>query len=81
MCRTSRTTLWYELVRIGNTGKAVVKLLKRVPEFTKLGIGRSGHLIHSDEWTNSLFVTLEIELRSGVIQCVSSPTARTPGTH
>ena len=80
------TALWYELVRIGNTGKAVVEeLLKRVPEFTKLGIGLNpGHLIHSDEWTNSLFVTHEeIELRSGMaIQCdvIANPPGH-PGLH
>ena len=80
------TALWYELVRIGNTGKAVVEeLLRRVPEFTKLGIGLNpGHLIHSDEWTNSLFVTEEaIELRSGMaIQCdvIANPPGH-PGLH
>ncbi len=80
------TALWYELVRIGNTGKAVVEeLLKRVPQFSKLGIGLNpGHLIHSDEWTNSLFVTHEaIELRSGMaIQCdvIANPPGH-PGLH
>ncbi len=48
---------WYESIRIGVTGGEVFKELKRVlGNLSKYGIGLNpGHLIHSDEWTNSIF--------------------------
>ena len=77
---------WYESLRIGVSGKAVVERLKReVPEFDSLGIGLNpGHLIHNDEWTTSVFTeTDDFILRSGMaIQCdiIAVPT-EFPGMH
>ncbi len=77
---------WYNLVRIGTTGQHVVReLKKRVPEFEKLGIGLNpGHLIHNDEWVNSLFVEDEaIELQSGMAlqsDIIANPVGH-PGLH
>lgn len=78
--------LWYESIGIGVTGKEVVeKILAEVPEFSSLGIGLNpGHLIHNDEWTNSVFVTdREVALRNGMaIQCdiIANPQDM-PGVH
>ena len=78
--------LWYESIGIGVTGKEVVeKILAEVPEFSSLGIGLNpGHLIHNDEWTNSVFVTdREVALRNGMaIQCdiIANPS-NLPGVH
>ncbi|NLZ77695.1 MAG: hypothetical protein GX911_06990 [Spirochaetales bacterium] len=78
--------LWYESVAIGVSGKDIVeKIRKEVPEFDRLGIGLNpGHLIHNDEWTDSLFVHDEdIRLRSGMaIQCdiIANPEGL-PGVH
>ncbi|MDX9939337.1 MAG: hypothetical protein RBT44_05220 [Sphaerochaetaceae bacterium] len=78
--------LWYESVAIGVSGRHVVeKIKKEVPEFEQLGIGLNpGHLIHNDEWTNSLFVSdKDIHLRSGMaIQCdiIANPEGL-PGVH
>jgi len=78
--------LWYESIGIGVTGKEVVdKILAEVPEFSSLGIGLNpGHLIHNDEWTNSVFVTdKEVHLRNGMaIQCdiIANPSDL-PGVH
>ena len=78
--------LWYESIKIGVTGKEVVdRLHAEIPEFDTLGIGLNpGHLIHNDEWTNSLFVTdKEVKLRNGMaIQCdiIANPPGL-PGVH
>ncbi|HRV24738.1 MAG TPA: hypothetical protein P5046_05910, partial [Sphaerochaeta sp.] len=78
--------LWYGSVAIGVSGRHIVeKIRKEVPEFDRLGIGLNpGHLIHNDEWTDSLFVHDEdIHLRSGMaIQCdiIANPEGL-PGVH
>lgn len=78
--------LWYGSVAIGVSGRHIVeKIRKEVPEFDQLGIGLNpGHLIHNDEWTDSLFVHDEdIHLRSGMaIQCdiIANPEGL-PGVH
>jgi len=64
---------WYEAVKIGATGGSVYRAVEAVtgplPQF---GIGLNpGHLIHTDEWTNTPFTPgNEDSLRSGMmIQC------------
>lgn len=64
---------WYQALRIGATGgqvyDAVVEVVGNLSEF---GIGLNpGHLIHTDEWTNSMFrPECKALLRSGMmIQC------------
>lgn len=48
---------WYESVKIGATGGEVYEKVKEVVEdYGKMGIGLNpGHMIHTDEWTNSPF--------------------------
>lgn len=77
---------WYESLRIGVTGKAVVENVKaQVPEFDALGIGLNlGHLIHDDEWTTSIFTEgAEYPIRNGMaIQCdIISVPEQLPGAH
>jgi Xaa-Pro aminopeptidase len=66
-------TKWYERVAVGSVAGEVYKAVKNiVADFAKMGIGLNpGHLIHTDEWTNSPFVEgSEIVLCSGMaIQC------------
>ena len=48
---------WYESLRIGNTGGQVFQNIEReIGNVAEFGIGiNTGHLIHTDEWTNSPF--------------------------
>jgi len=66
-------TKWYERVAIGSVAGEVYEAVKNiVADFAKMGIALNpGHLIHTDEWTNSPFVEgSEIVLCSGMaIQC------------
>jgi hypothetical protein len=78
--------LWYEMLEIGVTGKAIVaEIRKRIREFDALNFGLNlGHLIHNDEWTCSIFSeTREYPVRSGMgIQCdlIAQPHGF-PGAH
>jgi hypothetical protein len=79
-------TLWYESLRIGVSGRSIVKNLKlRVPEFSALGVGLNpGHLIHSDEWTSSIFTEVDdYPVRDGMgIQCdIIACPPHLPGVH
>jgi len=64
---------WYEAVRIGATGGSVYESVRQVTgELTEFGINLNpGHLIHSDEWSNTPFYEGNRDvLRSGMmIQC------------
>jgi len=77
---------WYELLAIGVSGKSVIEEIRNnVPEFDELGIGLNpGHLIHNDEWTNSIFTeNRECFIKNGMgIQCdiIASPSSF-PGAH
>lgn len=48
---------WYESLRLGNTGGTVyANIEKEIGNLSEYGIGiNTGHLIHTDEWTNSPF--------------------------
>ncbi len=78
--------IWYESLKIGTTGKAIIdKIKSQVEEYDSLGIGLNlGHLIHNDEWTTSIFTeNAEYPVRSGMaIQCdiISVPLVL-PGAH
>ncbi len=64
---------WYCSLKIGAKGKDVYNsVLDVVKDFKEVGIGLNpGHLIHTDEWTNSPFTAdCESTLKSGMmIQC------------
>jgi hypothetical protein len=78
--------LWYEMLDIGATGKAMVReIRKRIREYDDLNFGLNlGHLIHNDEWTCSIFTEKrEYPVRSGMgIQCdiIAQPRGY-PGAH
>lgn len=64
---------WYEAVHIGVTGGEIYNLMvETLGSFEKYGVGLNpGHLIHTDEWTNSLFYkNSKYKINSGMaIQC------------
>ena len=77
---------WYESMKIGVTGKAVIERIRQnVPEYDSLGVGLNpGHLIHNDEWTSSIFTTQEeYPVRNGMaIQCdIIACPENYPGVH
>ncbi len=48
---------WYESLHLGVTGNEVFQAIRdSIGDFKKFGIGLNpGHLIHTEEWTNSVF--------------------------
>lgn len=63
---------WYEAIRIGNTYGAVYDIVDTRLGIKKFNIGLNpGHLVHTDEWTNSPFSKgNESKIHSGVaVQC------------
>ncbi len=64
---------WYEAIKIGVTGKEVYEaVLSVVGDYKKAGIALNpGHLIHTDEWSNTPFnADCQAKIRSGMlIQC------------
>ena len=78
---------WYEAIRIGDTGGQVFdEVYQSLGDFGRYGIGLNpGHLIHTDEWTNSIFFRgSKHEIRSGMaIQCdmIASPGEPYVGVH
>lgn len=64
---------WYESLRIGVAGEQVYEAAReKAGDFAEFGIELNpGHLIHTDEWTNTLFKPgCSTPLRSGMmIQC------------
>ena len=80
-------TTWYESVKLGVTGGEIYsKVKKTIGSFEKYGIGLNpGHLINTDEWTNSIFYeNSEYQIKSGMpIQCdiIAFPGAPFGGTH
>ncbi|MCL2641415.1 MAG: M24 family metallopeptidase [Phycisphaerales bacterium] len=78
--------LWYENLKIGTAGKSIIETIKRgVPEYDRLGVGLNpGHLIHTDEWTSSIFTESEAyPVRNGMsIQCdIIAVPKDYPGVH
>lgn len=60
---------WYESLRIGSTGGQVFENIeKEIGDVAEFGIGiNTGHLIHTDEWTNSPFYkNCDVVLHSGM---------------
>lgn len=64
---------WYETLRIGVEGNEVFQAVKEsIGDFKKFGIGLNpGHLIHTEEWTNSIFFQgSTYKVKSGMaLQC------------
>ena len=68
----SSIVAWYEAIKIGNTYGAVYDLVDDIIGIKEFGITLNpGHLIHTDEWTNSPFQKGNKDvIKSGVaIQC------------
>lgn len=65
-------TTWYEMLDLGVHGSSIVSEIEHyiLKDFMSIGLN-PGHLIHTDEWTNSPFVTdQDVALQSGMgIQC------------
>ena len=66
-------TNWYETMDVDSTGGEIYKTVEdALGSYSKLGISLNpGHLIHTDEWTNSPFTKeSNVKIRSGMaIQC------------
>jgi len=66
-------TKWYETMDIEITGGEIYKAVEdALGSYSEMGVGLNpGHLIHTDEWTNSPFTKeSNIKIRSGMaIQC------------
>ena len=78
---------WYETIGIGVTGGEIYSVMKEtLGSFEKFGVSLNpGHLIHTDEWTNTIFQEgSKIKVRSGMaIQCdmISAIQANQTGAH
>lgn len=78
---------WYESIEIGITGGEIYKIMKEtLGSFEDFGVSLNpGHLIHTDEWTNSIFQeNSKSKVASGMaIQCdmIAAITANQTGAH
>jgi hypothetical protein len=77
---------WYENLNIGVSGKSILqKIRAEIDDYDSLGIGLNpGHLIHTDEWTSSIFTgEAEYPIKNGMaIQCdIIACPAKYPGIH
>jgi len=72
---------WYEAIQIGNTFGSIYDLVDQSIGIEKFGIALNpGHLIHTDEWSNSPFNPNDSnKIKSGIaIQCDYTVTFQNP---